>query len=572
MRTSKYLLSTLKEIPYDARIISHQLMLRSGMIRKISSGLYVWLPTGIRVLRKIKNIIQKEMKKIHALEISMPIMQPQSLWQESGRLKIYGEELLKFCDRRKNKFILGPTNEELVTSFIKTEIHSYKQLPLIIYQIQTKFRDEIRPRFGIIRTREFTMKDAYSFHINQDCLEKTYNKFYNSYINIFKKMQLDFRVVKADSGSMGGNISHEFQALSSNGEDEIVFSEDLTYSSNMNMAECMETKDFLQHKQPFPKIQKKVKTKKSIISANDLKIPLKNQIKTVLIRIKKKYMHSIAALLIRGDHELNTFKIEKIDMVEKPLVFLDEKEIISFIGVKKQFLGPLGLKIPIIADISTYKMKNFTIGANIKNQFFINTNWNVDLPIPIIQDIRKVTQNDLNPNGKGYLNIHKSIELGHIFQLGKQYSQKMKTSISASNGNQKNLHMGCYGIGITRIVAAVIEQNHDENGIIWPDSIAPFQVVIMPINMKNSSKIKSIADILYQELQKKEIDVILDDRNEQPGIMFNEMDLVGIPHQIVIGIRSIVNDHVEYRERKNKKTILVHIKEIINFIVQKIKT
>lgn len=566
MRTSEYLLSTLKETPYDAKIISHQLMLRSGMIRKISSGLYVWLPTGIRVLKKIQNIIQQEMKEINALEISMPIMQPESLWQKSGRLKVYGEELLKFYDRRKNKFILGPTNEELVTNFIKNEIHSYKQLPLIIYQIQTKFRDEIRPRFGIIRTREFTMKDAYSFHINQNCLEKTYNKFYNSYINIFKKMKLDFRIVKADSGSMGGTISHEFQALSKNGEDEIVFSEDLSYCSNMNMAESMETKDFFKNKNVSIKIRK---TKKSIIISNELNIPLKNQIKTILVRTKKNNVHSIAALLIRADHELNLFKVEKIDFLQKPLVFLDDKEIVSFMGVTKKFLGPLGLKIPIIADISTYKMENFSIGANIDNQFFINTNWNIDLPLPIIQDIRKVTEKDLNPNGKGHLKIHKSIELGHIFQLGKKYSQKMQTCISVKNSSQKNLHMGCYGIGITRIAAAVIEQNHDNNGIIWPHAIAPFQVVIMPINMHNCNKVKNIANILYQELQKKDIDVILDDRNEQPGIMFNEIDLIGIPHQIIIGKRSVINNNVEYRERKNKKTFLINMKEIIDFIIQK---
>ncbi|CAL4326304.1 proline--tRNA ligase [Buchnera aphidicola] len=572
MRTSQYLLSTLKEVPYDAKIISHQLMLRSGMIRKISSGLYVWLPTGIRVLKKIQNIIHEEMKKIGALEISMPIMQPESLWQESGRVKIYGEELFNFYDRRKNKFILGPTNEELVTSFIKTEIHSYKKLPLILYQIQTKFRDEIRPRFGIIRTREFTMKDAYSFHINQQCLEKTYDQFYNSYINIFKKIQLNFRIVKADSGSMGGNLSHEFQALSNNGEDEIVFSEDSSYASNMNMAESMETKDFLKNKNLSLNTIKKIVTKKSIMISNQLNIPLKNQIKTILVRTKKNYIHPIAALLIRGDHELNIFKAQKIDFIETPLVFLNDTEILSLIGVTKKFLGPLGLKIPIIADISTYTMENFSIGANVENKFFINVNWKIDLPLPIIQDIRKVTKHDLNPNGKGHLNVQKSIELGHIFQLGQKYSQKMKTCIPVSNGSQKNLHMGCYGIGITRIVAAVIEQNHDKNGIIWPISIAPFQVVIMPINMNNVDKVQKIANLLYQELQKKEIDVILDDRNEQPGIMFNEIDLIGIPHQIIIGTRSIINNNVEYRERKSKKTILISIQEIINFIVTKINT
>lgn len=571
MLTSQYLLSTLKDIPYDAKIISHQLMLRSGMIRKTSSGLYVWLPTGIRVLKKIQRIIEKEMAKINALEISMPIIQPECLWQESGRLSIYGEELLKFSDRRKNRFILGPTNEEVVTNFISSTIHSYKEIPLIIYQIQTKFRDEIRPRFGIIRTREFTMKDAYSFHINQNCLENTYNIFQKSYTNIFKKIKLDFCIVKADSGSMGGNVSHEFQAFSKNGEDEVVFSNDKSYSSNMNMAESIETINFFKKKNKEQIIQNEIKTKKSIILSEKLNIPLKNQIKTFLVQTKINNSTSVAALLIRGDHELNLFKIEKIDILKKPLVFLNEKEIIALSGVKKKFLGPWGLKIPIIADISTYKMKNFTIGSNINKHFFINVNWNVDLPVPIIKDIRKVTENDLSPNGVGYLNIKKSIEIGHIFQLGQKYSQQMKTSIKIKDGSQENLYMGCYGIGITRIAAAVIEQNHDKNGIIWPNSIAPFEVVILPINMKKSNKIKNIANILYNNLKKIGIDVILDDRDEQPGVMFNQIDLIGIPHQIIISTRSLNEDNVEYRERKNKESLLIHIKNIINFIIQKIK-
>ncbi|ACL30056.1 proline--tRNA ligase [Buchnera aphidicola str. APS (Acyrthosiphon pisum)] len=571
MLTSQYLLSTSKDIPYDAKIISHQLMIRSGMIRKTSSGLYVWLPTGMRVLKKIKNIITTEMEKINALEILMPIIQPEYLWKESGRLNLYGEELLRFLDRRKNQFILGPTNEEVVTNFIGSEIHSYKQLPLTVYQIQTKFRDEIRPRFGIIRTREFTMKDAYSFHINQSCLENTYNKFYDSYINIFKKMNLNFCAVKADSGSMGGNISHEFQAFSQNGEDEIVFSNDKLYSSNMNMAESIETIDFFKKKYSSCLIKNKTNTKKSIIMSEKLNTPLINQIQTFLIQTKINDITSIAALLIRGDHELNFFKVEKIDIINKPLVFLNEKEVISLIGVKKEFLGPLGLKVPIIADISTFNMKNFTIGSNINKHFFINVNWNIDLPMPIFKDIRKVTKNDLSPNGSGYLNIKQSIEIGHIFQLGQKYSRKIQQSVKIKNGNLKNLYMGCYGIGITRIAAAVIEQHHDKNGIIWPDSIAPFEVVILPINMKKDNKIKIIAHFLYKKFKKTGIDVILDDRDERPGVMFNEVDLIGIPHQIIISKRSINYDNVEYRERKNKENILINIKDIKNFIIQKLK-
>ncbi|QCI22691.1 proline--tRNA ligase [Buchnera aphidicola] len=571
MLTSQYLLSTLKDIPYDAKIISHQLMLRSGMIRKTSSGLYIWLPTGIRVLKKIKKIISKEMKKINALELSMPIIQPEYLWKESGRFSAYGEELLRFSDRRNNKFVLGPTNEEVVTNFISTEIHSYKELPLIIYQIQTKFRDEIRPRSGVIRAREFIMKDAYSFHINQTCLKNTYNKFYDSYINIFKKMQLNFCVVNADSGSMGGNISHEFQAFSKNGEDEIVFSTDKSYLSNIDMAQSIESITFFTKKDQSKIIRDKLKTNKSIIISEKLNTPLHNQIKTFLVRTKIKNTTSIAALLIRGDHELNLFKIEKIDILKKPLIFLNEKETMSLIGVEKKFLGPLGLNIPIIADVSIYEMKNFTIGSNINKHFFINVNWDIDLPMPIIKDIRKVTKNDFSPNGVGLLNIKKSIEIGHIFQLGQKYSRKMKKSIKMQNGRQENLHMGCYGIGITRIVAAVIEQNHDKNGIIWPNSIAPFELVILPINMEQSNQIKKMANMLYQNFKKIGIDVILDDRNKQPGVMFNEMDLIGIPHQILLSTRLLKNNNVEYRERKNKKNILINIKDIINFIVKQLR-
>lgn len=571
MRATQYLLSTLKEIPHDTKIISHQLMLRSGMIRQIAAGLYIWLPIGIKVLKKIKAVIKKEMQKINALEVAIPIVQPACLWKKSGRLNIYGDELLKFFDRRKNQFILSPTNEEIITNFVNGEIHSYKELPLILYQIKTKFRDEIRPRFGIIRAREFDMKDAYSFHVDKDCLEKTYNVFYNSYINIFKKIQLKFLAVQADSGYMGGNISHEFQAFSENGEDEIVFSDNASYSSNMNMAESMETINFFKNKNQHKNIVNSIKIKKFLETSNILNIPIKKQIKTILVRTKINKTISVAALLIRGDHKLNIFKIEKIDILEKPLAFLSEEETIAFIGVKKNFLGPLGLKIPIIADISTYKMKNFTIGANITERFFTNVNWNIDLPLPNIQDIRKVTQYDFSPNNSGLLNIKKSIEIGHIFQLGRKYSKIMNTSFQAKNGNQKNLYMGCYGIGITRIVATIIEQNYDDNGIIWPDLIAPFEVAILPINIKKSIKVEKIADYLYKKFKKKGIDVILDDRNKRPGIMLNEIDLIGIPHQIIVSTRYIENNNIEYRTRKNKKSTIISIEEIINFIIQKLK-
>ncbi|QCI24323.1 proline--tRNA ligase [Buchnera aphidicola (Muscaphis stroyani)] len=562
MRTTQYLLSILKETPHDSKIISHQLMLKTGMIRKVSSGIYIWLPTGIRVLNKITKIIKKEMNKINAIEILMPIVQPIVLWKKSGRLDLYGKELFKLYDRQKHEFILGPTNEEIITDLIRKEICSFRELPLIMYQIQTKFRDEIRPRFGMIRSREFIMKDAYSFHINKNCLEKTYHKVYNSYINILNQMQLKFRIVKADSGSMGGNVSHEFQALSENGEDEIAFSNNSSYAENINTAQSIDVINFLKYKNNS--------IEKNIINQKKIKISKKNQIKTILVRTLKNNNHSIAALLIRSDHELNFFKLEKINFILKPLKFLSESEVISYSGVKKEFLGPLNLKIPIIADISLYEMKNFTIGANIENKFFKNMNWSIDLPIPIFKDIRKVTKNDISPDGSGLLNIKKSIEIGHIFQLDKQYSQKMKALISL-NKNQKNLYMGCYGIGITRMIAAVIEQNHDSNGIIWPDSISPFEVVILPINMHKSIQVKTIAETLYKEMKEKKIDVLIDDRNERPGIIFNEMDLIGIPHQIIISDRCINNHNIEYRSRIDKNSIFIQQENIVNFIIKKLK-
>ncbi|UPT14606.1 proline--tRNA ligase [Buchnera aphidicola] len=569
MRASKYLLLTLKETPHDTKIISHQLMLRSGMIRKLSSGLYTWLPTGLKVLKKIKKIISCEMKKINALEISTPIIQPKKLWEESNRLNTYGKELLQFFDRRNQQFILGPTNEEVVTYLIGNEIRSYQELPLIVYQIQTKFRDEIRPRFGIIRAREFIMKDAYSFHISKECLKKTYDKFYKSYINIFNQMQLQFRVVHADSGSMGGKISHEFQALSDNGEDEIVFSKNTSYSSNINTAKSIESINF------FKKIPENIhnitKSIKSIKNVDEIQFPIKNLIKTILIRTDKNNQSSFAALLIRSEHELNLFKVEKINVFSKPLQFINEKETIKLIGVKNKFLGPLNLNVPIFADVSVYYMKNFTIGANVNKKFFINVNWNIDIPIPTIVDIRKITKNDLGPDGSKSLEIKKSIEIGHIFQLEKEYSKKMNTLVKDKSGKQKNLYMGCYGIGITRIIASIIEQNYDKKGIIWPSCISPFEVAILPINMNNCKETKKIAEELYEKMKNEKIDVILDDRKKRPGIMFNEIDLIGIPHQIIVSKRYIDKEKVEYRERKNKKNILVNIKEIVSFLKNRLK-
>lgn len=563
MRASQYLFFTLKEIPNSAKIISHKLMLKSGMIRKLSSGLYIWLPTGIKILNKIKKIIKNEMEKINALEILTPIIQPEKLWEHSGRLDIYGQELIKFYDRRNQKFILGPTNEEVITKFIGNEIYSHTDLPIIVYQIQIKFRDEIRPRFGVIRSREFIMKDAYSFHINQTCLEKTYNNFYQSYTNIFNKVNLKFRVINGDSRSMGGSISHEFQALSENGEDEIIFSKNTSYAANVNTAQSMQSINFIQEKNQ--KIYNNEKSKKSIKDISEFEKPIKNLVKTILIRTKINNNPSIAALLIREEHQLNLFKIEEIDIFEKPLSFLNKEEVIELIGVEPKFLGPLGLNCPVFADISVYYMKNFTIGSNINGKFFINVNWNIDIPIPIIKDIRKITKRDLTLDESKSLEIKKSIEVGHIFQLGTEYSKKMNITVQ-----EKNMHMGCYGIGITRMIAAIIEQNYDKNGIIWPDAISPFEVVILPLDFNKYIEIKKVAENLYEKFKKEKIDVILYDRDERPGVIFNKIDLIGIPHQVIISPRHIKKENIEYRERKNKKSILINIKDIAFFLKTKI--
>ncbi|CAL4321714.1 Proline--tRNA ligase [Buchnera aphidicola (Protaphis terricola)] len=569
MKASQYLLLTLKETSHETKIISHELMLKSGMIRQLSSGLYTWLPTGLRVIKKINKIIINEMKKINALEILMPIIQPKTLWEKSGRLDIYGKELLQFFDRRNQNFILSPTNEEIITNLIGKEIQSYQNFPLIVYQIQTKFRDEIRPRFGIIRAREFIMKDAYSFHTNQTCLEKTYNDFYQSYINIFNKINLKFRVVKADSGSMGGKISHEFQALSENGEDEIVFSEKTSYSSNINTAKSIESINFFQTSNKD--IHKKIKSIKSIKHINELKHPIKKLVKTILVKTNKTEKYPFIALLIRSEHTLNLFKLEKIDIIKKPLKILNEEETIKLTGVKKKFLGPLNLKFPIFSDVSVYYMKNFIIGSNINEKFFINVNWKTDIPIPTVVDIRNIDKNDLGPDGLEYLKIKKSIEIGHIFQLGLKYSKKMNILIKNKSGKKQHLYMGCYGIGISRMIAAIIEQNHDNNGIIWPNSIAPFEVAILPINIENCQKTKKISEQLYKKIKNENIDVILDDRNKRTGIMFNEIDLLGIPHQIIISKHNIDKENVEYRSRINKTSIFINIKDVIFFLKKQLK-
>ena len=568
MRTTKYPLLTKKEIPSDAEIISHKLMLRSGMIHKLASGLYTWLPTGMRVLKKIENIIRIEINKTGAIEISMPIIQPEYLWKQSGRLNQYGLELFRVIDRHKHSFVLGPTHEEVVSNLIHYELLSYKELPLNIYQIQTKFRDEIRPKFGVMRSREFIMKDAYSFHESKKCLKRTYDLMYDSYNKIFNSMELDFRVVEANTGSIGGNISHEFHVLGCNGEDNLVFSSSSNYAANINLVTAISTNK--KRTKPTQKLQLIDTPNIKILDflVEKLNIPITCIIKTIIVKGNKENGCSLIALLIRSDHVLNKTKVEKSKLIYSPLTFATEEEIISTIGVTSNFIGPIGLKIPIIADYSVIEISDFCAGANINNKYYIGINWERDLSLPIIADIRNVVEGDMSPDGKGILSIKRGIEVGHIFQLGTKYSETMKAIIQDKKGLHKTLMMGCYGIGITRVVAAAIEQNHDERGIIWPVSLAPFEVVILPIQMYKDANVRETSETLYQTLLSIGIDILFYDCEKRPGIMFADIELIGIPHIIVISKFTLANKSVEYIERRNNKKEMISQKEIIVFLRQ----
>ncbi|MFP3014344.1 MAG: proline--tRNA ligase [Arsenophonus sp.] len=570
MRTSKYFLFTLKDTPTDSSVISHKLMIRAGMIRKLSSGLYYWLPTGVRVLRKVERIIREEMNKIGAIEIFMPIVQPADIWQKSGRLNQYGPELFSFVDRNERHFVLGPTHEEVITNLIRNDITSYKHLPLNFYQIQTKFRDEARPRFGVIRSREFIMKNAYSFHSNQNSLQETYEEMYLAYSTILKRIGFNFRTVQADTGSIGGNISHEFQVLSDSGEDNIVFSISSDYAANIELAEaiCL-TKNRDSPTEDMRIIDTpNVNTIAELVSQYNLSI--KKTVKTLIVGATKESGYKLIALLIRGDHELNEIKAEKHPLVSSPLRFATKEEIYEILQTSPGSLGPVNLPIPLIIDRSVAIISDFSAGANIDYKHYFGINWERDLPLPDIYDLRNVVDGDPSPDGNGTLKIKKGIEVAHIFQLGTKYSKAMKATVQNECGHNQIITMGCYGIGITRIIAAAIEQNHDDKGIIWPDAIAPFQVAILPINMHKSYRVKMIAKKLYYDLQLNGIDVIFDDRKERPGVMFADMNLIGIPHMIVIGDRNLNDNKVEYKQRRYNNNEFININELINFLKSKI--
>ncbi|CNL57844.1 proline--tRNA ligase [Yersinia aldovae] len=571
MRTSQYLLSTQKETPADAEVISHQLMLRAGMIRKLASGLYTWLPTGVRVLKKVENIVREEMNNAGAIEVSMPVVQPADLWQESGRWEQYGPELLRFVDRGERPFVLGPTHEEVITDLIRGEINSYKQLPLNFFQIQTKFRDEVRPRFGVMRAREFLMKDAYSFHTTQESLQETYDAMYTAYSKIFARMDLNFRAVLADTGSIGGSASHEFQVLAESGEDDIVFSTESDYAANIEFAEALAPSEPRTGATEELRIIDTPNAKTIAELVEQFKLPIEKTVKTLLVHAHEESGHKLVALLVRGDHELNEIKAEKLPQVAKPLTFATEEEIRAVIGAGPGSLGPVNLQLPVVADRSVVVMSDFGAGANIDDKHYLGINWERDLPLPQVADLRNVVEGDISPDGKGTLQIKRGIEVGHIFQLGTKYSEAMKATVQGEDGRNQVMTMGCYGIGVSRVVAAAIEQNYDERGIIWPDAIAPFQVAILPMNMHKSFRVKELAEELYATLRSHGIDVILDDRKERPGVMFADMELIGVPHNIVIGDRNLDSEEVEYKNRRIGEKQMIKTSDIIEFLLSQIK-
>ena len=569
MRTSQYLFSTLKETPNDAQVVSHQLMLRAGMIRPMASGLYNGLPTGIRVLKKVEKVVREEMNKGGAIEVLMPVVQPAELWEESGRWDQYGPELLRFEDRGNRNFVLGPTHEEVITDLVRREVSSYKQLPLNLYQIQTKFRDEVRPRFGVMRSREFIMKDAYSFHTTQESLQATYDVMYQVYSNIFRRLGLDFRAVQADTGSIGGSASHEFQVLASSGEDDVVFSTESDFAANIELAEAIAIGE---RQAPTAEMclvdTPNAKTIAELVEQFNL--PIEKTVKTLIVKGADENQ-PLVALIIRGDHELNEIKAQKHPLVADPLEFADETEIKAKIGAGVGSLGAVNLNIPAIIDRTVALMSDFSCGANIDGKHYFNVNWVRDVAMPEVFDLRNVVEGDPSPDGKGTLQIKRGIEVGHIFQLGKKYSEAMKATVQGEDGKPLVMTMGCYGIGVTRVVASAIEQHHDDRGIIWPsDEIAPFTVAIVPMNMHKSEAVQKYAEELYRTLQSQGVDVIFDDRKERPGVMFADMELIGIPHMVVIGEKNLDNGEIEYKNRRTGEKEMISKDKLLSVLNEKL--
>ena len=566
MRASRFPLFTSKETPADAEVISHQLMLRAGLIQRLASGLYTWQPLGLRVLRKVERIVREEMDRAGALELLMPAVQPAELWQESGRWDFYGPELLRFKDRHDREFCFGPTHEEVITDFVRREIKSYKQLPVNFYQIQTKFRDEVRPRFGVMRAREFLMKDAYSFHMDDASLAETYQAMYDAYCRIFTRLGLQFRPVRADTGSIGGNYSHEFHVLASAGEDALAISDSGDYAANVELAEALAPAT----PRPAPsEALREVDTPNAgtIEEVSQLLgIPAERCLKTLLVEGADG---ALIALVLRGDHQLNAIKAEKIDGVLVPLRMASPERVREVVGADVGSIGPVGLKIRVIADRSAVNVADFVCGANVNGKHLAGVNWGRDLPEPEVADLRNVVAGDPSPDGKGTLIITRGIEVGHIFQLGQKYSRALNCTVLDENGKQHVLTMGCYGIGVSRVVAAAIEQNHDERGIIWPEAIAPFQVALVSVNMQKSAAVAEASARLYDELQAAGFEVLWDDRDARPGVKFADMELIGIPHRVVVSERGLGAGTLEYRGRRDSESQDVAIADIVEFLRQR---
>ncbi|MGE3480734.1 MAG: proline--tRNA ligase [Gammaproteobacteria bacterium] len=560
MRLARYLLATVKETPADAEIVSHQLMLRAGMIRRLAAGLYTWMPLGLRVLRKVEAIVREEMDRAGGQEVLMPAVQPAELWQESGRWEFYGPELLRLQDRHKRDFCFGPTHEEVITDLIRREIRSYKQLPANFYQIQTKFRDEIRPRFGVMRAREFLMKDAYSFHLDQASLQETYEEMYRAYTRIFTRLGLGFRAVRADTGAIGGSHSHEFHVLAASGEDAIAFASDGGYAANVELAEAMPPAQA----RPAARAEMCEVATPQQHTIEDvsgfLGVAPQQCLKTLLVKGREG---GVVALVLRGDHELNAIKAGKLPEVAEPLAFAGAEEIRAAAGCDAGSLGPVGIKVPLIVDRSAAQAADFVCGANRDGFHLTGVNWGRDLPEPRTADLRNVVDGDPSPDGRGTLAIRRGIEVGHIFQLGQKYSAAMDAACLDEQGRSVTMTMGCYGIGVSRIVAAAIEQNHDERGIIWPEALAPFAAVVLPLNAHKSHRVREAADRLYQELWEHGIETLYDDRGERPGVMFADSDLIGIPHRLVVAEKGLDAGTVEYKHRRGAEVRHIPLPELI---------
>jgi len=569
MKVSQFPLATVKETPADAEIISHQLMMRAGMIRRIAAGIYSWQPLGLRVLRKAEAVVREEMNRAGGLELLMPAVQPAELWEESGRWEQYGPELLRIRDRHNRDFCFGPTHEEIITDLVRREVRSYKQLPVNYYQIQTKFRDEIRPRFGVMRAREFLMKDAYSFHLDPASLDETYQSMYDTYSRIFTRLGLEFRAVSADSGAIGGALSHEFHVLADSGEDAIVFSSDSDYAANLEKAEALAPTG--ERPQPTADRQTVDTPGQHSIEAvsKALSVAPRQCIKTLLVEGSEG---GVVALCLRGDHNLNEVKAAALEQVAQPLVFASDTQILEAAGCAPGSLGPVGLNIAVIADHSAAHLSDFVCGANSDGQHLSGVNWGRECAEPLVADIRNLVEGDPSPDGKGTVRIARGIEVGHIFQLGDKYSRAMNATVLDENGKETPVIMGCYGIGVSRVVAAAIEQNHDNQGIIWPDALTPFQVALLGMNRKKSQRVREACDELYQELLDAGIDVIFDDRDVRPGVMFADMELIGIPHRVVIGEKNLDQGLVEYKARRGGDNETIPRGEIVAHLKSQFET